>query len=145
MHVIVATCEPAPSALHHPLRVFLVEDSAVIRDRLAESICSSGHIKVVGHADSEADALSALSDIGCDAVVLDLQLRQGNGFNVIKSLRAQTTRRRMTFIVLTNYAIPQYRTRSLQLGADYFFDKAREYDRVREVLEELASRKDLPG
>jgi DNA-binding NarL/FixJ family response regulator len=41
-------------------------------------------------------------------------------------------------IVLTNYAIPQYRDRSLALGADYFFDKSREYDRVRNVLEELA-------
>jgi len=44
-------------------------------------------------------------------------------------------------IVLTNYAFPQYRAKSLALGADHFFDKAREYHRVREVLEELASRR----
>ena len=40
--------------------------------------------------------------------------------------------------MFTNYAFPQYRDRSLALGADYFFDKAREFHRVREVLHELA-------
>jgi len=42
-------------------------------------------------------------------------------------------------IVLTNYAFPQYRAKSLALGADYFFDKAREYHRVREVLDHLVA------
>ena len=41
-------------------------------------------------------------------------------------------------IVFTNYAFPQYRERSLALGADFFFDKAREFHRVREVLHDLA-------
>jgi hypothetical protein len=40
--------------------------------------------------------------------------------------------------VFTNYAFPQYRDRSLLLGADYFFDKAREFHRVREVVHTLA-------
>jgi CheY-like chemotaxis protein len=42
-------------------------------------------------------------------------------------------------IVLTNYAIPRLREHSLALGADYFFEKAREFNRVREVLEALAA------
>jgi DNA-binding NarL/FixJ family response regulator len=45
-----------------------------------------------------------------------------------------------TIIVFTNFAFPQYRERSLKLGADYFFDKAREFHRVREVLRQLAGR-----
>ena len=40
--------------------------------------------------------------------------------------------------MLTNYAFPQYRAKSLALGANYFFDKAREYERVRGVLDGLA-------
>ena len=40
--------------------------------------------------------------------------------------------------MFTNYAFPQYRERSLTLGADYFFDKSREFHRVREVLSALA-------
>ena len=122
------------------VRVFIVEDSPIIRERLTESLTAPGRIEVIGYADSEALAVSALRDAQWDAVILDLQLKQGNGLGVLRALRGQKGgdgRRKV--IVLTNYAFPQYRSKSEQLGADYFFDKSREYHRVREVLEELAA------
>lgn len=118
------------------MRVFIVEDSPVIRERLAESVTSPGRIEVVGYAESEAAALEALRGCEWDAVILDLQLREGNGLRVLKALR--TAKAGKLVIVLTNYAFPQYRARSHELGADYFFDKSREYHRVREVLEQRA-------
>ena len=69
----------ADAAVLHPLRVFLVEDSEVILDRLIESVASLPHVCVVGHADTEAGALAALQKTPCDVVVLDLRLRDGNG------------------------------------------------------------------
>ncbi len=126
----------------HPLRVLLVEDSPLIRDRLIESISALDNVDIVGHADTAADALSTLQRIACDVVVLDLQLRVGHGFNVLTALRAWSDDRpRVTVIVLTNFASPVYRQRSMQGGADYFFDKALDYDRVTEVLEQLAARR----
>jgi len=124
-----------------PLRVFLVEDSPVIRERLAESISSLTDVEVVGDADTESGAIAALQRTPCDAVVLDLQLKHGHGFNVLKSLRGPAIHPRITVIVLTNFTSSQYRDRSIQIGADYFFDKAREYDRVCDVLEDLAQRR----
>jgi two-component system OmpR family response regulator len=122
------------------LRVFLVEDSAVIRERLTETISSLERVEVVGYAETERDAIDALlqGDDACDAVVLDLQLKQGHGFNVLKTLRSASHRPRITVLVLSNYATPLYRARSMEIGADYFFDKAREYDQLCEVLEHLA-------
>ena len=122
----------------NPLRVFLVEDSPVIRERLTESISALAHVAVVGTADSEGEAIGALHETACDAVVLDLQLKRGHGFNVLKAVRRRVERPRLTVIVLSNLSSSQYRDRSLDLGADYFFDKAREYDRVCDVLEKLA-------
>jgi DNA-binding NarL/FixJ family response regulator len=124
-----------------PFRVFLVEDSAVIRERLTETISSLEHVEVVGHAETEADAIAALQAAACDAVVLDLQLREGHGFNVLKALRNVSARRRIIVLVLSNYASAQYRGRSMEIGADYFFDKARDYDQLCEVLEELVARR----
>jgi DNA-binding NarL/FixJ family response regulator len=92
---------------------------------------------VVVQADSERGAVAALASGNWDAVILDLQLKQGTGLGVLKAL-GPVRPAGAKVIVLTNYAIPQYRDRSLALGADYFFDKSREYDRVRNVLEELA-------
>ncbi|HLU77889.1 MAG TPA: response regulator [Burkholderiales bacterium] len=124
----------APRSL--PVRVLLIEDSAIIRERLAESIVEPGRIEIVGQADCEGDALRALRDTPCDAVVLDLQLKQGSGLGVLKSARARPGE--PVYIVFTNYDFPHYREKSAQLGASFFFDKAREHARVREVLEDMA-------
>ena len=120
------------------LRVFLVEDSALIRERLGEDIASAGRIDVVGYAETEAEAVAALHERQCDVIILDLDLRQGNGFEVLKSVRADPAGPRPLVIVFTNYVYPHYRSQSVRLGADYFFDKARDFDRVREVIEDLA-------
>jgi DNA-binding NarL/FixJ family response regulator len=118
-----------------------VEDSAVIRERLSESISALQNVEVIGHAATEADAIAAVQQTPCDAVVLDLQLRDGHGLNVLKALRAPSDRPRLTVIVLTNFTSSQYRGRSMEFGADYFFDKSRDYDRVCDVLEDLAARR----
>ncbi|HEX7327553.1 MAG TPA: response regulator [Casimicrobiaceae bacterium] len=120
-----------------PLRVLLIEDSPLIRERLAETIIVAGRIEIVGQADSEHAAIGLLASTAWHAMVLDLQLRHGTGLGVLRALvsvRPPGAR----VIVLTNYAFPQYRAKSLALGADHFLDKAREYHRVREILDTLA-------
>jgi DNA-binding NarL/FixJ family response regulator len=120
-----------------PVRVVLVEDSPLLRERLSESLVVPGRIEIVAQVDGEAAALDRLRAIQWDAVVLDLQLRQGTGIGLLRAL--QTIRPAGgVVIVLTNYAIPRLRERSLALGADHFFEKARDFNRVRDVLEGLA-------
>ena len=105
----------------NPLRVLLIEDSPLIRERLAESLATPGRVEIIGQADSEQAAIGLLAAAPWDVMVLDLQLRHGTGLGV---LRALTSRRpaNAKVIVLTNYAFPQYRAKSLALGADFFFD-----------------------
>jgi DNA-binding NarL/FixJ family response regulator len=122
-----------------PVRVFLVEDSPMIRERLIEGISSEGKVEVIGYSDTEAGAEKSLARLDCDVVVLDLDLKQGNGLRVLEWLRAGSTLARPVVIIFTNYVLQHYRTRSMQLGADYFFDKARDFDRVLEVIEKVAS------
>ncbi|HYD82407.1 MAG TPA: response regulator, partial [Opitutus sp.] len=104
-----------------PLRVFLVEDSVVIRQRISEALAQLGGIEIVGSADAEDEAVRALREIHCDVVVLDLQLRQGNGLGVLKTMRAAPGAARPLYIVFTNYDFPHYRAKSAALGADHFF------------------------
>lgn len=135
-HDVVSTWDFVSAA---KLRVVIVEDSAIIRARLVETISEIPNVEIVGQAETEADALLTLGRGDWDAVVLDLQLKQGTGLGVLKALRAETRPAGTCVIVFTNYPFPQYRDRSMSLGADFFFDKSREFDRVREVLAELAS------
>src|SRR5215207_2184984 len=125
-----------------PLRVFLVEDSSVLRERLTESLSTLASVEIVGSSDNEQNAIDALRNTQCDAVVLDLQLKHGNGLNVLKSIRqAEADGHRTVVIVLTNYAFSLYRHRCLQAGADFFLDKARDYERLPQVLGSVAQGK----
>jgi DNA-binding NarL/FixJ family response regulator len=117
----------------------IIEDSAIIRMRLAEALLEIQNLEIIGEAETEADAVRLLRASGWDAAILDLQLREGTGLGVLKRLRAEGRPESSKVIVFTNYAFPQYRDRSFSLGADYFFDKSREFHRVREVLSELAA------
>ena len=131
--------QPGASSAEAVLRVVIVEDSALIRARLSETLAEIPNLAIIEQVENEAAAIAVLRDQRWDAVVLDLQLKQGTGLGVLKALAKGTKPQHATVIVFTNFAFPQYRERSLALGADYFFDKAREFHRVREVLTALAA------
>jgi DNA-binding NarL/FixJ family response regulator len=126
-----------PGGAVSPVKVFLVEDSPLIRNRLYESLDSPGRIEVVGHADNEREATAALTGRPWDAVVLDLRLREGTGFGVLRSLGAGRPAGRKV-IVYTNYAVPHLRDECTLLGADHVLDKGADYDQLRELLNAMA-------
>jgi DNA-binding NarL/FixJ family response regulator len=120
------------------VKVYLVEDSPVIRDRVEESIAEDHRFAVVGHADTEEAALAGITTAVPDAVILDLQLKRGNGFSILRRLATLGLARFPKVIVLTNYAEAEYRRRAFAAGCHFFFDKASEFYRVGEVLRDLA-------
>jgi len=69
-------------------------------------------------------------------VILDIVLKKGNGFEVLRQTAVQEYRSKI--MVLTNYAYPEYRERSLNMGADYFFDKSMELHLALEKAAEMA-------
>src|SRR5450631_193706 len=117
------------------LRVLLVEDSKVLTERLTEAIRQIPEVELIGTADTEAGALAAVKRDSVDVIILDLHLKQGTGFGVMRALA--TTQLRPRIIVLTNYDLPEYKNAALTLGATHFLDKARDYGRLPEVLHEL--------
>jgi DNA-binding NarL/FixJ family response regulator len=126
-------------------RVILVEDSAAIRETLIQSLESSGKLSVVGVAETGADACHLIDDTPADAVIIDLQLRGGTGFEVLAHLKVTPAVKKPVQIVLTNYVAPIFRRRCEEYGADYFFDKSLEFDRVISTLHTLADRAAHPG
>ncbi|WKB50929.1 response regulator [Eleftheria terrae] len=118
-----------------PLQVMVIEDSRLIRERLLDLIGSCEGFEVSAEAETEAEALAALERSRFDAVVVDLQLREGNGFGVLAALRRSEPR--PLTMVLTNTSTRPIRERCLALGAHHFFDKSNEFDRVAQALEAL--------
>ena len=117
------------------LRVLLVEDSKVLTERLTEAIRQIPQVELIGTADTEATAVASAQRESVDVIILDLHLKQGTGFGVMRALAGAQLKPRI--IVLTNYDLPEYKNAAIALGASHFLDKARDYGRLPEVLHEI--------
>ncbi len=109
-----------------------------------EAIDASGTLQVAAWADSADSAIALLSGAPFDAVILDLQLKQGSGVPVLAYLQREGLIETMFAAVLTNHALPAYRARCRQYGVRHFFDKSFEFDRVIEVLHDYAHSRIAP-
>jgi DNA-binding NarL/FixJ family response regulator len=116
------------------LTIFIVEDSAAVKERLIETVAEIPNARVVGSADAVASALEGMKTVQPRVLILDIQLRGGSGFRLLKQMRAAGLTRPEAIIIVTNYPSDDYRTASRECGADHFFDKASEFHKVREVL-----------
>jgi DNA-binding NarL/FixJ family response regulator len=120
-----------------PLRVFLVEDSPSVRDRLIDFLAEPGRVDVIGFADTETEAVRQLWSEPVDVAIVDLNLREGTGMGVIESLRALQSVPRPTVVVLTNYAFPEFEVACRERGADYFFDKSTQFGALKVLLQSI--------
>ena len=118
--------------------VLLVEDSAVLAERLSELLGTIGGLNLAGVVDNESAAVAAIGGGAIDVIVLDLRLRQGTGFGVLRSIGKFA--QRPVVIVLTNYDLAEYRLAATALGAEFFLDKARDMEQLPGVIGSIRER-----
>ncbi len=121
------------------MRVFIVENSTFLQERLGRLVSGLRGVRVVGYAATASDAVEKILETRPAVVILDIRLDKGTGFDVLEKVKLR--RQRPIIIVLTNYPYPQYRDKYLGAGADYFFDKSTEMDAVLGVLSTLREKK----
>ncbi|MEO8304805.1 MAG: response regulator [Betaproteobacteria bacterium] len=119
------------------LRVYVVEDSAIVFDRLQELLHEQG-VQVVGHSDTAATAIVEIAALRPDVVVVDIALREGTGFHVLKALGEPTDPRGPARVVLTNFNRDWYRDAAKRLGVEHFFDKSYQIPDLMKVLHAMA-------
>jgi len=117
------------------MRVLIVDDSDLIRRRLGAMLSEMKGIELVGEARDSLEATKLALNLKPDVVILDIRMPAGSGINVLENIKRVTPAPKV--IMLTNYPYPQYRKKAEDAGADFFFDKASEFDRVAEAVEGL--------
>lgn len=127
-----------PNAPRRSLRVLLVEDSPLLTARLGEVIGRLRDVELIGVVDSQADAVTAVRRDRPDVMVLDLHLRYGTGFGVLRAIRFDEYRPKT--VVLTTYDLAEYRREAQTLGAMAFLEKSRDYDKLPQLLLELQAK-----
>lgn len=115
-----------------PMALFIAEDSGAVRERLIRSLDGLAGVNVVGIAGTVPASIQGLRDRAPEALVLDLQLEDGSGLDVLRAVRGDMPHLRV--IVLTNFASEPYRRAAMAEGAEVFLDKSAEFARVREIL-----------
>lgn len=119
------------------MKVFVVEDSAAVRERLLEMIREIEDVEVVGEAETYDAAVTGILNTRPDVAVLDIKLADdgGSGIDVLTEVKKGLPA--MRAIVLSNYATPQHMKASADAGAEYFLDKSADFERLAGILEQM--------
>jgi DNA-binding NarL/FixJ family response regulator len=125
----------AMNAVGTRTEIFIVDDLPSMRDRLTELVGELPDVEVVGSAGTPADAIAGILATHPACVLLDYQLIGGTGVDVLRAVHARSPE--TVFVVLTNHPDPQYRRACMEAGADHFFDKSTEFDRIGDVIRKL--------
>ena len=97
------------------VHVLIVDDSAIVRFRLAEMVESVEHVAVVGQVPGATQAILALHQLRPDLLIVDIQMPDGDGVAVLEA--AKQLAPAPTVMMLTNYVDEYFRSRCRAAGA----------------------------
>ncbi len=117
------------------MRIFIADDSEILRVRLIDMLSEIEGIEIIGEAQNSLDAIELIEKLSPHVVILDVRMPQANGIKVLKAIKKDD--KSPTVIIFTNYPYPQYRKRCMDVGADFFFDKSTEFDKLIDTVKYL--------
>jgi DNA-binding NarL/FixJ family response regulator len=127
-------CAPA----FKTLRVVMVEDSLPIVERIKGMIESVSGTILIGTCDNATAALDLIVAGKPDVAILDIHLKNADGKNGIYLLsQVRKLFPTLKIIMLTNLSDLRYRLLCTEYGADYFFDKSNDFDKIPETLRHI--------
>lgn len=71
---------------HKPLRVLIVDDEPLARQRIADMLTSDDGVSIVGEVDNGLAAVEAIRDLAPDLVFLDVQMPGKTGLEVVREV-----------------------------------------------------------
>lgn len=131
-------------ATNDSMVIFIVEDSAAVRERLVELIMEFGGMQVCGEAANYRDAVAGILEKKPDVAILDIKLAddEGSGIDVLAEVKRHLPGLRA--IMLSNYGSPQHVKASAEAGAAYFLDKSTEFDQIVDILHAMENHSETP-
>lgn len=119
------------------LKIFLADDSELIRTRVAAMLGAPSMI-VVGQAATAQASIDGILRSRPDVVVLDAQLQEGTGLDVLRAVLGRE--RDIAFVVFSHNSTPPYRKRYLEAGAVAFLDKSTQFDQLAQAVADAPRR-----
>jgi len=98
-----------------PIRVVLVDDHAIVREGLSSMLSTQADMCIVGEAGTGAEAVTLIAREQPDVVLLDLEMPDMSGAEVLECIRGQVPRPRG--IILTAYGSDERILEAVRAGA----------------------------
>lgn len=114
-------------------RVLIVDDHPMVRERLTEAIQGELGFAVCGEAEDRWQALEAIKVASPDIVIADLTLKNSNGFDLIKDIRAGWPK--IAILVLSMHDESVYAERAIHAGARGYITKQEATKKILLALE----------
>jgi len=121
------------------MRVLIADDSDLIRDRLQQMLRQFAQVEVVGSYNNGTQTLEALLLLKPDLAIVDYKMPGLSGLEVLKGIRKDSAP--IKIIILTFYSSDYYRQLAMQYGADYFFSKVDEFEKISALIAEWSVNK----
>lgn len=122
-----------------PIRVLLADDHRIVREGLKQVLADAPEVQVVAEAASGAEVLQAVraAGTGLDLVLLDIAMPQGDGLDVLETLRREFPA--LPVLMLSTYPERQYAVRCIRLGAAGYLHKGADPDDMLAALRKAAA------
>jgi DNA-binding NarL/FixJ family response regulator len=117
------------------MRIFIADDSEMLRVRLVKMLSEIEGIEIIGQAQDSLGAIESIQNLNPHVVILDIRMPQGNGIEVLEAIKKNNQPPKV--IIFTNYPYPQYRKRYMDAGADFFFNKSTEFEKLVDTVKYL--------
>jgi len=139
-HEVIVHHQQHQVRMAQSIRTLIVDDSALVRARLVILLSRSHRIEVVGVAKTAMEALERAGLTKPDVVILDIRLSGPSGISIVQQLKLLQPA--PLVIMLTNYTDLRIQRKCKEAGADFFFDKSSEFEKMVNILETLCGSTD---
>ncbi|HQR33124.1 MAG TPA: response regulator transcription factor [Blastocatellia bacterium] len=103
------------------IKIFIADDHPIFRSGLRQLIETSPQMTVIGEARDGAEAIERLLASPADVALLDIDMPQADGFEVLTTLREKGSN--LQFVFLTMHKDEQFLNAALDLGVKGFLVK----------------------
>ena len=97
------------------IRVLIVDDHDIVREGIKQILSETRDITVASEAHTGAEAMSQARRGGCDVIVLDLNLPDRPGLDVLAQIRSIAPQ--LPILIFSMHSEASYVSRALQAGA----------------------------
>jgi DNA-binding NarL/FixJ family response regulator len=114
------------------MKILIADDSKLMRERIRESISIFSSVEIICETETGISTLEALDKYNPDLAIIDIRMPDKNGLEVLKEYRSRNKETKI--VILTNYAYDQYKDKAFDNGADYFYSKSEDFDKIAAVV-----------